>query len=159
MIRPLLALLPLCWIGAAVAAPDDGTSRSDLAAEACAAIAARVDAIPGDGPLLLRSYDGESGEGAPTEPALATAAFTYDNALAAIALVGCGRVPAAVRIAAALRGAAMSSRVRNAYRAGAADSPPVPNGWWDASNALWAQDSYQAKSAQPLEKVKQGVWR
>ena len=55
---------------------------ASLARSGCATLAGRVDALPGDGPLWLGSYD-QAGD----SPALAGAAFTYDNALAIIALV------------------------------------------------------------------------
>ena len=46
-------------------------------------------AVSGDDPVFLRSYDAGSGEGPNPEPAL-NGAFTYDNALAVIALRACG---------------------------------------------------------------------
>ena len=66
---------------------------------------------------------------------LAQAAFVYDNAAAAIALLGCGRVELARRIGDALRYASAhdrfwhDGRVRNAYAAGPIDagaSGPLP---------------------------------
>ncbi len=53
----------------------------------CNAIASRVDALSGNGPVLLRSYDNQQGQGAPALPSIQSAAFTYDNALAVIALL------------------------------------------------------------------------
>ncbi|HSJ40973.1 MAG TPA: hypothetical protein VK955_07970, partial [Xanthobacteraceae bacterium] len=85
---------------------------------ACAALGDRV-AGPDAAPFLLRSYDNESGSGEPDEPALRTAAFSYDNALAVIALLACGERAKAQRVGEALRLAAVTdSRLRNAYRAG-----------------------------------------
>jgi hypothetical protein len=116
---------------------------------ACAALRARVTQSSGSGPVFLRSYDAESGTGEPSEPALRTAAFTYDNALATIALLACGESSAALRVGEALRRAAVAPpRIRNAYRAGAVDDEkPLPNGWWDTSASRWAEDAYQDGSA------------
>jgi hypothetical protein len=118
------------------------------AAEPCAVLAARVDAVPGAGPALLNSYDDTSA------PALRGAAFTYDNAAAAIALVACGRVPQATRIGEALAAAALfdrsgePGRLRNAYRAGPqAERPVPPMGWWDKGARRWLEDPYQVGSA------------
>jgi hypothetical protein len=110
-------------------------------------LAARVDAIPGGSPVLLRSYDSESGIAPLDEPALRTVAFVYDNALATIALVACGRLPEAERIGQALRLATGEARVRNAYREGAVENRPLPNGWWDSGKRLWAEDPYQMGTA------------
>lgn len=118
-----------------------------VAAQACAAIARRVDAIPGTEAVFLPSWDGAGGAGPAEEVALAGAAFTYDNALAVIALVACGRDAEARRIGEALL-AATSGRVRNAYRAGAQrEMPPPPNGWWSAADGRWAEDPYQVGTA------------
>jgi len=72
------------------------------------------------------------------EPGLWNVAFVYDNALAAIAFVACGRLPEARRIADALVAAIngdrsyQDGRIRNAYRAGAiASGAPALPGWWD----------------------------
>src|SRR5690349_7129294 len=65
------------------------STQSFVAATACRAMSERFDALAGAMPLFLRSYDHERGSGEPEEPALRTAAFTYDNALAVIALLGC----------------------------------------------------------------------
>ena len=115
------------------------TASANLARTSCNAIAARVDALPGNTPLLLRSYDSPRGQGAPALAPLRSAAFTYDNALAVIALLACGRLPEAERIGEALRLAAMhDSRLRNAYRAGVVEgSQPLPNGWRDARQNRW----------------------
>jgi len=119
-----------------------------VATRACAGLAERVDAIPGNGPVLLRSYDAANGRSAPTAPALQSAAFSYDNALATIALIACGRTEQAFRLGAALRDIADSGRVRNAYRAGAVENAkPLPNGWWDAAAKHWREDAYQDGSA------------
>ncbi len=118
------------------AAPADAAA---LARTACHAIASRVDAMPGSAPVLLRSYDDPRGQGAPTQPALRSAAFTYDNALAVMALLACGRQPQAERIGEALRLAAMNdTRLRDTYRAGViAGDRPLPNGWWEGKPRRW----------------------
>ena len=134
-----MALLVGAWIHTAHSA--------DLRAQTCGALAHRVDAIAGPAPVLLRSWDDGRGEGAPREPALKTAAFVYDDALATIALVACGKLPQATRVGRALSVATMQERVRNAYRDGAVEDKPVPNGWWDDEKKLWAQDPYQMGSA------------
>ena len=147
MIRLVLAALLLLAAGPGRAA--------ELGADLCATLAQRVDAIPGDGPLFLRSFDAAAGQGAPPEPALAGAAFTYDNALAIIALTACGDVAQATRIGAALLSATVldragpdAARLRNVYRAGAQKQYPIPpNGWWDEAERRWLEDDYQVGSA------------
>lgn len=128
----------------AIAAP---APRDALAAQGCAAIAARVAAVPGNGPVLLRSYDPVAG--LPAEPALVDAAFAYDNALAIMALLACGENAPARRIGAAFVAAtaAPAARLRNVYRAGAVDAAPLPNGWWDASAQRWFEDAQQMGTA------------
>lgn len=119
------------------------------APELCSALADRVD---GDGPVFPRSWETPRGDERP-EPALAGAAFTYDTALTAIALVACGRVEEARRPADALLAASKSDRtfrdgrVRNAYRVGPPGDAPLPNGWWDKREGRWAEDPYQLGSA------------
>lgn len=149
-----------CVTLAAYAAPmaSAGTARSpsagvvsaqDLANAGCKAIAARVDATPGNAPLLLRSYDSRRGQGAPVLPSLHAAAFTYDNALAVIALLACGKRPQAERIGEALRRAAMhDTRLRDAYRAGVVEGgQPLPNGWWDARRKRWVEAAHDYSGA------------
>jgi hypothetical protein len=119
-----------------------------IAAKGCAALKGRVDAVPGSGPLFLRSYDGAAGADEPQEPALRTAAFVYDEALAVIALIGCDAVPEASRVGEALRLAATTdTRLRNVYRAGAVDGKVLRNGWWDDAQKRWLEDGYQAGTA------------
>lgn len=135
--------------------PDDAAASTasapakSLASHACRAIASRVDAAPGDAPVLLRSYDSRQGQGAPAVLPLRSAAFTYDNALAVIALLACRRQPEAERIGEALRLAAMhSARLRDAYRAGTVDGDrPLPNGWWDAKKNRWVDAAHQYAGA------------
>ena len=119
-----------------------GDTAGDVGQRACSALAARVDGLAGHAPVLLRSFDAPAG-GPPSEPALSTAAFTYDNALAVIALVACDRPAQATRIGQALLSAAQEPRLRNAYLAGAQTGTPAPNGWWAQKENHWAQDPYQ----------------
>ncbi len=148
--RRLLVLLGLLLV-CGHAAADPGRA---VAERGCAAIAERVARHPGDGPLFLRSW--ETAEGRPLEePALRDAAFTYDNALAAIALLACGRPAEGRRIGDALRLAVTrdrhwtDGRIRNAYRAGPvpADTAPLPPGWWNAGANRWEEDAYLVGTA------------
>jgi len=125
----------------------------DVATRACAALSSRVAEISGDGPVFLRSYDSAGGEGPNAEPAL-NAAFTYDNALAAIALRACGDLNAARRIGDALALASeadrtfSAGRLRNAYRPGPVHESPVPPmGWWSDADQRWEEDPYQVGAA------------
>ncbi len=124
-----------------------------IAERGCAALVSRVDAQPDRGPVFLRSFDGARGDGPIDDSALATAAFTYDNALAAIALTACGRHAQARRIGAALvlatnhDRAGWRGRLRNAYREGPQPTSPPPNGWWDAGANRWLEDGYQTGTA------------
>jgi hypothetical protein len=145
--RPWLLLLAISTL-----APS-GAVAADVARHACGTLAARVGEIPGDGPVFLRSYDSGSGSGPASEPAL-NAAFTYDNALAAIALRACGDLAAARRIGDALALAAEADRsgtlgrLRNAYRPGEAGQTPVPPmGWWSTAEERWNEDPYQVGTA------------
>lgn len=121
----------------------------------CASLVVAIDAIPGKGPAFLRSYDDASGQGPPGDDALKNAAFTYDNALAAIALVACGRAGKARRIGDALlsavdadRAGPAAGRLRTAYRAGPQQELPIPpNGWWNPKRQRWEEDAYQVGTA------------
>lgn len=144
-----LRLIPILVL---FAAPVAAAAPQRLADAACRAIADRVDAVPGTGPLFLASYEPAPGE--TLDPALSGAAFTYDNALAAMALAVCGRTREAARIGEALLAAATADRsgeagrLRNAYRAGPLGERPVPPmGWWDGTRNLWLEDAYQVGSA------------
>src|SRR5512141_1349496 len=115
---------------------------------ACATMATRIDNEAGSGPVLLRSYDGASGSGPADEPSQQTVAYTYDNALAVIALLACDKPRQAQRIGAALRASALGGpRLRNAYRAGITADTPLANGWWDAVGKHWAEDPQQQGTA------------
>jgi hypothetical protein len=99
------------------------------------------------GAVLLASYPSER------RGVLSKVAFTYDNAVAAIALVGCGQVRAAARIGDALLLALdydrywHDGRLRNGYAAGAISARPLRlAGWWDPTAKRWLEDGYQAGS-------------
>lgn len=149
----LFIVVPI-FLGVSVRAADVSAagSKQNVAVAACTVIASRVDAIPGGGAVFLRSFDAMEGTGPIEEPSLATAAFVYDNALAAIALVACNRVPQARRIGAALLAAVDPSvnadaRLYNAYISGAVIGTPKPNGWWSTEQSRWLQDDYQVSTA------------
>ena len=137
--------LALLFSASVVHAAGDAKS---VATTSCYALASRVDAISGNAPVFLRSYDHERGTGESDEPALRTAAFTYDNALAVIALLACDKPGQAARVGEALRLAAIGdARLRNTYRAGAVEAQPLPNGWWDRKAGRWFEDAYQDGTA------------
>jgi hypothetical protein len=112
----------------------------------------RVNAIPGSGPAFLQSYEGSIGNA--EEMISFPGAYTYDNALAAIALVACGRREAALRIGSALLAASegdrsgAAGRIRNAYRPGPVTERPVPPmGWWTKPENRWVEDPYHVGTA------------
>lgn len=124
-----------------------------VATRACGSLLARVNAFPGADPIFLQSYDNSTGDGSESQPTL-LGAYTYDNALAVIALVACGHRDAALRIADALLAASEGDRsgevgrVRNAYRPGPISERPVPPmGWWSDQDSRWVEDPYQVASA------------
>ncbi len=132
----ILAGLTVMAAPLAAAAPGD----------ACASLASLLGAAP-PGPVFLPSY--------PTVASgpLHGAAFLYDNAAAAIALVGCGRTEQARRIGEAILFALdhdrfwHDGRLRNGYAAGAVGDGPVKlAGWWDDQQKKWLEDRYQAGS-------------
>jgi hypothetical protein len=133
--RWLLALPGLTLSMASIASPS-----------ACGYLVRSMAAAP-PGPALLASYPSErSGP-------LSGAAFTYDNAVTAIALVACGQPALARRIGDSLLLALdhdrfwHDGRVRNAYAAGAVGNSPLKlAGWWDMKSQRWLEDSYQAGS-------------
>lgn len=155
------AILDFCLICAMALSPAtanaepaiDGSPKAQLVENGCKALAARVDAVPGADPVFLNSFDAADGIGRNNNPALATAAFTYDNALAIIALIACGDDPRALRVGLALLAAAThdragaEGRLRNAYRDGRQNDIPPPNGWWDNRRNAWLEDDYQVGTA------------
>ncbi len=126
--------------------------RSALAASSCAVLDRAVTAQAG-GALLLASY--QTGQDKPPQiEALRGVAFTYDNALAAIALFACDRPASARRIADALVVATATDpefhdgRIRNAYAAGVVkDAKIALPGYWSAARNAWIQDAYQVGTA------------
>lgn len=149
---PLLLALSLTLPAGAAETPADPAGL--LSNRLCGSLVVAIDAVPGKGPAFLRSYDDVSGQGAPALDVLQNAAFTYDNALAAIALVACGRAGKARRIGDALLSAVGSDRLgpqgrlRNTYRAGPQQEFPIPpNGWWNPKRQAWQEDDYQVATA------------
>jgi len=141
-------------LGAALAAPAAAQDTwPDLARMALAPI--RAAAAAADGPVLLKSFT--TGGGEDFDRVHAEVAFTYDNALAGLALLAGGERALAARIADALRLLQeqdrhwRDGRLRNAYAAGRvhAEAPRSarPPGWWDAARGQWLEDGYQAGSA------------
>ncbi len=118
----------------------------------CASISEHVDLAGGSDtgePVFLGSYEPGPDE-ASLPPPLASSAFSYDNALAIMALVACNDVPRARRIGDAFVAATQNDRtftdgrIRNAYRAGPVKPGPVPlPGWWDSHQKIWVEDAYQ----------------
>jgi len=120
-----------------------GTAQAQ-APDACAYLSGL---IPVDGgPLFLPSY--------PTaeEGPLRSVAFLYDDAVAAIALVGCGAADRARRIGDAMLAALdhdrawHDGRLRNGYAAGPVETPVRLGGWWDKTQNRWLEDRYQVSS-------------
>jgi hypothetical protein len=99
------------------------------------------------GPLFLASFpDAASGP-------LHDTAFLYDNAVAVVALTGCGHADQASRIGEAILLALdhdrywTDGRLRNAYLAGPVKHYPLPlPGWWEPSQNKWVEDRYQVGS-------------
>jgi hypothetical protein len=128
-------------------------SRPQLERVTCAALDRAVLSLA-DGPVLLASYPAFEGH-PPAIIALRGVAFTYDNALASIALFGCGKPQSAERIADALTYAVDNDpdyhdgRLRNAYAAGSVNmsGPILLPGYWSQARNAWNQDAYQVGSA------------
>ncbi|MBX9930164.1 MAG: hypothetical protein K2Y56_01275 [Methylobacterium sp.] len=143
----------------AILSPAQAAERHALAGPLCSALAETVEASAAgrgggrSGPLFVASYrPGPSETELP--PPLRQSAFTYDNALAAIALIACGDLHRARRIGDALVAALErdrtfhDGRVRNAYRAGPVEEGALAlPGWWDAEKKIWAEDPYQDGTA------------
>jgi len=132
--------------------PVQADERAHLAQTTCTVLDQAVIANPG-GPLLLSSYPAWQGQLPPIE-ALRHVAFTYDNALASIALFACGKTDSARRIADALVLATVNDpqyrdgRVRNAYASGLVDTSVMKlPGYWSQERNAWNQDAYQVSSA------------
>jgi hypothetical protein len=152
--RCALALLGCCALAllAIVSAPAQAAKAATAATAGAAMIPAcgylsKAVASQAAGAVLLASYPSER------SGALSNAAFTYDNAVAAIALVACGHTPLARRIGDALLLALdhdrywHDGRLRNGYAAGAIGAAPLKlAGWWDLKSQRWLEDDYQAGS-------------
>jgi len=112
---------------------------------ACEALSRAMGDAPGA--RFLASYPGAS------DPTLKDAAFLYDNAAVAIALVGCGERGKAVWIGDAILLALAhdrhwkDGRLRNAYLAGPVMAEPIRlPGWYSNKENRWLEDRYQASS-------------
>jgi hypothetical protein len=130
-------LLTLIWFAPARAAEQGA---------ACAYLTKQMAARPA-GALFLPSYPSVK------DGPLKDAAYLYDNAVAVVALVGCGNIGQARRIGDAILFALdhdrfwKDGRLRNAYLAGRAIVPPVKlPGWWEPKQNSWVEDRYQAGS-------------
>lgn len=129
-------------LGALAGAP----VAASAAQSACTYLTRTIARQPGAA-LFLASYPA-------AEPGpLQQAAFLYDNALAAIALIACGQPAQARRIGdAMLLGLEHDrywhdGRLRNGYAAGTVDDSPLKlAGWWDPRSGRWLEDDYQAGS-------------
>jgi hypothetical protein len=112
---------------------------------ACVSLATQLVHVP-TGPVFLASYPGT------TIRELKDAAFLYDNAVAAIALIACRDVAQARRIGDAILLAQdhdrywHDGRLRNAFLAGAPANPVKLGGWWDPAQNQWVEDRYQVGS-------------
>ena len=142
----VMALCGVLFLGSSAFWGAWGAETKPSPPTSCAYLADQIDRAP-PGPLFLASY--------PTaEPGpLQGTAFLYDNAVAAIALVGCGEKDKAARIGAAILLAMDNDRawhdgrLRNAYAAGVVAKGPVKlAGWWDAGQNKWLEDRYQVGS-------------
>jgi hypothetical protein len=136
---------------AAAATAQPAASAEGWPTIAEAALAPLRAAISPDGPpLLLPSWHGGEGAFARTH---AQTAYTYDNALAAMALLAAGDHPRAFRLLEALRDAPAFDRDgpaatwRTAYRAGPLQAPALLPGWWDGTARRWHEDAYQTGRA------------
>jgi hypothetical protein len=136
----LLPFIVVCWT------LSTDIARAATPADACRDLQQQVAAAPG-GPILLPSF--------PTAPAgpLQHTAFLYDNAVAILALIGCGQPAAAQRLGDALVLAQahdrywQDGRLRNGYAAGAVGEAAIKlSGWWDNASQSWLEDRYQAGS-------------
>lgn len=134
------ALAAAVWVGAGP--PPQARAET---ATACAYLAGLVD--PAGGPILLESY--------PTTKSgpLHGAAFLYDNAVTAVALIGCGETGRARRLGDGILFALDNDRtwhdgnLRNGYVAGPlADTPVKLLLWFDKEQKRWQEDAYQVGS-------------
>jgi hypothetical protein len=151
MKRSVVTLICIATMTSSVTA---NASPDSQRARYCAPLANAVASqAAGSEATFVRSYDHADDESR-LPAGLASTAFVYDNALAAIALVACGDVNSATIIGNALSLAARNDRtfrdgrVRNAYRPGpVGKGPPALPGWWDANQKIWAEDAAQDGSS------------
>ncbi|MGJ5149381.1 hypothetical protein [Bradyrhizobium sp. HKCCYLR1023] len=131
-----------------------GASPMRAETSLCAGLVQAVEpGLAGRDAAFIRSYEpGDDEEGLPL--GLSTTAFTYDNALTAIALVACGRIDEGRVIGNALVHAAShdrtfgDGRLRNAYRAGpVGPGAALLPGWWDDQKKIWGEDAAQDGTA------------
>jgi len=80
----LTAAAVACWVHAAWAGEE---RHIQLAAGLCAGLVAHMSGEPAQ-PFVFRSYEPPD-DASPLHPALENAGFTYDNALAVMALYAC----------------------------------------------------------------------
>ncbi len=111
------------------------------------ALEQRLDSIGGgNAPKLMRSYDTDKVE-------LSSAAYTYDNAIAAMAFLSAGKSDKAQVILDSFVYAVnndrfLTGKIRNAYRAGvispqnSSEKGTLLPGWWDDRYG-WCEDSTQ----------------
>jgi len=151
MKRSVVTLMCIATMSSAVAANAGPDSQR---AASCAPLAGVVASqAAGSEAAFVRSYEHADDESR-LPAGLASTAFVYDNALAAIALVACGNVKSATIIGNALSLAARNDRtfkdgrIRNAYRPGpVSKGPPALPGWWDDNQKIWAEDAAQDGSS------------
>jgi hypothetical protein len=151
MKRSVVTLICIAAMTSSVAA---NASPDSQRARYCAPLANAVASqAAGSEAAFVRSYEHADDESR-LPAGLASTAFVYDNALAAIALVACGDVNSATIIGNALSLAARKDRtfrdgrVRNAYRPGpVGKGPPALPGWWDDKQKIWAEDAAQDGSS------------
>ncbi|ENN89336.1 hypothetical protein RHSP_01063 [Rhizobium freirei PRF 81] len=147
-----LFVVGVLWTAEATGAATEETPP--LGSRLCKGLSQQMDRNVA-APYLFQSYSQLPGAH-PLDPMLSNAAFTYDNALATIALFACDRDEDAKRVANALVLAANhdrsydDGRLRNAYRSGSVtigkEGMLLPGFWKQASNS-WVEDDYQAGSA------------
>jgi hypothetical protein len=143
----------LAGSGGSVALAADGPHKQ-MACSMCDGLAAEMSGEP-EQPFVFRSFEPANG-GSALHPALENTGFTYDNALAMMALYGCQRKAEARRVADALVVALETDRhyhdgrLRNAYRSG----PVIPGkdgmllpGYWSTESNSWIEDGYQVGTA------------
>jgi len=151
MKRSVVTLMCIATMSSAVAA---NASPDSQRAASCAPLAGAVASqAAGSDAAFVRSYEHANDESR-LPAGLASTAFVYDNALAAIALVACGNLNRASIIGNALSLAARNDRtfkdgrIRNAYRPGpVSKGPPALPGWWDDNQKIWAEDAAQDGSS------------